>query len=143
MGVNFNYNDVRLGGRLTADVELKQTPSGVSVCAFSLAVNRKYAGADGKREVDFIDCVAWRKTAEFIAKHFRKGSPIFVVGEIQTRSWNDAQGNKRYATEVIVNEAYFIESKADNEASGADSYNPYSDDKQQFEEIPTDEHLPF
>lgn len=139
---NFNFNDVTLGGRLTADVELKQTPSGVSVCAFAVAVNREYS-KDREQETDFINIVAWRQTAEFISKYFRKGSSICIKGKIQTRSWNDAQGNKRYATEVIADKAYFVESKVDNEASGGDSYNPYAGDNQQFEQIPTDEKLPF
>ena len=139
---NFNFNDVTLGGRLTADVELKQTPSGVSVCSFGIAVNREYS-KDGEQGTDFINCVAWRQTAEFIAKYFRKGSSICIKGKIQTRSWNDAQGNKRYATEVVADKAYFVESKVDSQPSDNDSYNPYATDNSQFEEIPTDEKLPF
>lgn len=109
---NFNLNKAILGGRMTADVELKQTQSGVAVCSFSIAVNRRVA-KDAEQQVDFINCVAWRQTAEFIAKYFRKGSSICIVGQIQTRSWQDQQGQKRYATEVIADEAYFVDSKSD------------------------------
>lgn len=109
---NFNFNKVILGGRMTADVELKQTPSGVAVCSFSIAVNRRVA-KDSEQQTDFINCQAWRSTAEFIAKYFRKGSSICIVGQIQTRSWQDSQGNKRYATEVVVDEANFVDSKSD------------------------------
>ena len=110
---NFNINKVILGGRLTADVELKTTPSGVSVCTFGLAVNRKYS-KEGEQATDFINCVAWRTTAEFISRYFKKGSSLCVVGNIQTRSWEDPQTKqKRYATEVIVDEAMFVDSKSD------------------------------
>ena len=109
---NFNLNKVILGGHVTADVELKQTPTGVAVCSFSVAVNRRVA-KDAEQQTDFINCVAWRNTAEFIAKYFHKGSSICIVGQIQTRSWQDQQGNKRYATEVVVDETYFVDSKND------------------------------
>ncbi len=139
---NFNLNKSILGGRLTADPELKQTASGISACTFTIAVNRRYS-KDGQQEADFINCVAWRQTAEFICKYFKKGSSICVSGAIQTRSWNDAQGNKRYATEVVADEAYFVESKVDNDTNGNGSYNPYATQSPQFEEIPTDATLPF
>jgi single-strand DNA-binding protein len=118
---NFNLNKVILGGRLTADVEIKQTPNGVAVCNFSIAVNRKYSN-NSEQQTDFINCQAWRGTAEFIGKYFRKGSAICVVGSIQTRSWNDNNGNKRFATEVIVDEALFVDGK--NDAQGAETANP-------------------
>ena len=131
---NFNLNKVILGGRLTSDVELKQTPQGVSVCSFSVAVNRK--GKDA--QTDFINCQAWRSTAEFVSKFFKKGSSICLVGSIQTRSWTDNNGNKRYATEVIADEAYFVDSKAENDApSFATQPAP------NFEEVANDEDLPF
>lgn len=115
---NFNLNKVILGGRLTADPELKTTPSGVSVCQFSLAVNRKYQ-KEGEQATDFITCVAWRTTAEFISRYFRKGNSICVVGNIQTRSWEDPQTKqKRYATEVIVDEAMFVDSKSETATYG-------------------------
>ena len=106
-------NKVVLGGRLTADVELKQTPSGVSVCSFTLAINRRRTSNDEQQTADFISCVAWRSTAEFISKYFKKGSSICVCGNIQTRHWKDNDGNRHYATEVIVDEAMFVDSKGD------------------------------
>ena len=108
---NFNFNKVILGGRITADAELKQTPSGIAVCSFSIAVNRRVA-KDAEQVADFINCQAWRSTAEFISKYFKKGSSICIVGQIQTRSWQDQQGNKRYVTEVVVDDAHFVDSKA-------------------------------
>ena len=112
-----NLNKVILGGHLTTDPELKQTPAGVSVTSFSIAVNRK-----GKKdETDFINCVAWRTTAEFVCKYFKRGSGICIVGSVQTRSWQDNNGNKRYATEIIADEAYFVDSK--NE-SNTDAFSP-------------------
>lgn len=121
---NFNLNKVTLGGRLCEDPELKSTQSGLSVLSFRLAVNRRTApknadGTVGKPLTDFISCVAWRERAEFIAKYFRKGSSIAVSGAIQTRSFTDQQGNKRYAVEVIADEIYFVDSKAENEARSA------------------------
>ncbi len=116
---NFNLNKVILGGRMTAEPELKQTPSGVMVLSFSIAVNRAYRaktddGQPAQQQADFINCVAWRERAEFISRYFHKGSSICIAGQIQTRTWNDQQGNKRYATEVVVDEAYFVDSKGDN-----------------------------
>lgn len=102
-----NYNNVQLGGRLTAKPELKKTQSGLSVCSFTIAVNRK-ANRD---ETDFINCIAWRTTAEFITKYFDKGAAIFVSGSLQVRQWEDSKGNNRYSTEVIVDNAYFVEGK--------------------------------
>lgn len=107
---NFNFNKSILGGRLTSDPELKKTQNDISVCSFTVAVARK---AD-REKTDFIPCVAWRNTAEFVSKYFKKGSSICVTGEIQVRSWQDNHGNKRYATEVIVAEACFVDSMADN-----------------------------
>ena len=140
---NLNFNKVILGGRLTADVEMKQTPSGVSVCTFSIAVNRK-VGKDAEQKTDFINCVAWRNTADFISKYFKKGSCILVVGNIQNRSWQDNNGIKRYATEVIVDEVNFVDSKSDNGAGpiGGGS-TPYSADVTAFEEMTADDDLPF
>lgn len=115
---NFNFNKVILGGRLTANPEIKQTQSGVPVCSFSLAVNRKYS-KEGQQETDFINCVAWRNTAEFLGKYFHKGSSVCVVGSIQTRSWTDTSNQKRYATDVMVDEVLFVDSK--NEAQGAEN----------------------
>lgn len=115
---NLNLNKVILGGRLTADPELKSTQSGVSVLSFYLAINRK-VGKDKEQQTDFITCQAWRQTAEFINRYFKKGSSICIVGSIQVRSWEDQNGQKRYATEVVVDEAMFVDSK--NEAWGAET----------------------
>ena len=107
---SLNLNKVVLCGRLTADPELKQTQSGVPVVSFTLAINRRYQGrnndaASNQPTADFISVVAWRQTAEFISKYFRKGSSLCVTGSIQTRNWQDQQGQKRYATEVVADEA--------------------------------------
>ena len=132
---NINLNKVILGGRLTADVEQKVTQSGVSVATFSVAVNRKVA-KDAEQKSDFVSCIAWRNTAEFISKYFRKGSSICVIGNIQTRSWTDNNGNKRYATDVVVDEALFVDSKSDN--NGA-----YMPDAYKVEDMSADDPLPF
>ena len=149
---NLNLNKVVLGGRLTNDVELKQTPSGVSVCSFSIAVNRKYS-KEGEQQADFINCQAWRGTAEFISKYFRKGSSICITGAIQTRSWQDQQGNKHYATEVVAEEAMFVDSKGENTTSqqngsqsgftGSQGYMPDAYTQPSFEQVDTDSDLPF
>ena len=145
---NFNINKSILGGRLTADPELKQTASGISACTFTVAVNRKYS-KDGQQEADFINCQAWRQTAEFICKYFKKGSSICIAGAIQTRTWTDNNNQKRYATEVVADEAYFVDGKNDAqqaEPANPAPYNPYANNVQQqanFEPINTDEQLPF
>ncbi len=112
---NFNFNKVILGGRLTADPELKTTPSGISVSSFTVAVNRRFSGKSGEEpQADFINVTAWRQTAEFITRYFRKASSICIVGSIQTRSWTDQQGQKRYATEIVADEAYFVDAKSES-----------------------------
>lgn len=103
-------NSVNLIGRLTRDPELRSTPSGVSACGFTLAVDRNY-GKGEERKADFINCVAWRQTAELVAAYFRKGNMLALEGSIQTRTWDDSDGTRRYATEVVVNRVHFIESK--------------------------------
>lgn len=140
---NANFNKVILAGRLTADVELKATPSGVSVCSFTIAVNRMVA-KDMEQKADFINCVAWRNDAEFISRYFKKGSCILIVGKIQNRSWTDAEGNKRYATEVIVDEAHFVDSKSESGEKGSIGVAPYGgSDTEQFEEMTSEEDFPF
>lgn len=99
-------NKVILMGRLTKDTELKMTPSGVEVVSFTVAVDRKHA-PQGEKKADFINCVAWRNAAKFIHTHFNKGKMINVCGNLQTREWEDSNGQRRYATEVIVEEANF------------------------------------
>ena len=105
---NFNLAMALIGGRLTQDPELKTTLSGVSVCSFTVAVNRK-PGKDGESKADFINCTAWRQTAEFITRYFRKASSICVVGSIQTRSWTDRQGQKQFAVEIVADEVFFVD----------------------------------
>ena len=152
---NFNINKSILGGRLTADPELKQTASGISACTFTIAVNRKYS-KDGQQEADFITCQAWRQTAEFICRYFKKASAICVTGSIQTRSWTDNSGQKRFATDVVVDEAYFVDNKNDAEQpqtppdpsklKGTTAYTPTGyagNTNPSFEEIPNDGQLPF
>ena len=134
---NLNLNKAILGGRLTADPELKLTPQGVPVTSFSIAVNRK--GKDA--QADFITCVAWRQTAEFICRYFKKGSSICISGSIQTRTWNDQQNNKRYATEVVAEEAFFVDSKTEGVASDEPAFQTQSTPK--FEEVAGDDDLPF
>ena len=145
---NFNFNKVILGGRLTSDIELKVTQSGISVCSFSLAVNRK-TGKDQEAKTDFIDCQAWRQTAEFLSRYFKKGSSLCVVGYLQKSEWTDQSGQKRYKVEVVVDESMFVDSKSEaqgSEASGADGYNPYGFNapaEPKFEAVNTDDDLPF
>ena len=146
-----SFNKVILIGNMTADPELKQSTSGVSVCSFNIAVNRKMSK---NNECDFITVVAWRQQAEFVTKYFKKGMPILVCGQLQTRTWTDNQGNKRYATEVVADEVSFV-APASNEQKPATPPNPatfqsgnmpsaYSGvNNPQFEEIPNDGQLPF
>ena len=133
-------NKVILMGRLTADPELKATPSGVMVSKFTLAVPRSYVKQGEERQTDFVNCVAFRSQAEFISKYFSKGSLVVIVGELQSRSWEDSDGNKRSATDVIVNEVHFAESKKKE----ADEEKTYLKDEREgiktdsmFEEVAT------
>lgn len=145
---NFNFNKVMLGGRLTVTPELKQTTAGVPVCSFGLAVNRRFGAKDGNQpQVDFFNVTAWRNTAEFICKYFTKGSSIFVVGTIQNRSWTDAQGVKRYATDVIADEVQFVDSRAEAGANEA-AADPYTQqgaipEPAAMQSVSGDEDLPF
>ena len=104
-----SFNKVILMGNMTADPELKQTTAGTSVCSFSIAVNRRFAKSEqGQQSVDFINIVTWRQSAEFVSRYFKKGNPILVCGQLQTRTWTDNQGAKRYATEVVADEVSFV-----------------------------------
>lgn len=139
------YNKVILIGRLTADLELKQTQNGISVASFSIACNRPY-NKDKEREADFINCVAWRGTAEFISKYFRKGNAIGVDGSIQTRKYTDKNGNNRTATEVLINNAFFVESKTSQGGSQNTTQafaEPVSETIDGFAELGNDDDLPF
>lgn len=141
--MSLNLNKVILAGRLTAVPELKSTPNGLSVTTFSVAVDRR-GGKDDEKKTDFINVVAWRKTAEFVAQYFTKGMPICIIGTIQTRSWTAQDGSKRYATEVIADEAHFVESKNGGQANSTQQYVPDAYTAQpNFEEIGPDDDLPF
>lgn len=140
------FNLVVLTGRLTADPELKTTQSGISVTSFSVAVNRPYRTGE-EQQTDFINVVAWRKTAEFIAKYFKKGNMIGIEGSIQTRKYTDKNGNNRTAFEVVVNNAQFVESKRDSVASQggeqpASFSNAGADDFSDLSDV-SDDDLPF
>lgn len=144
-------NKVILIGRFTRDPELRSTPQGTSTCSFSLAVDRNYQSAGGERQTDFINCVAWRQTAEFISKYFQKGNAICVEGSIQTRSWKDNDGNNRYATDVVVDRTYFVESKKSAQASSYSSAgdqpvfndSPFGNLPDPISPLGTDDDLPF
>ena len=153
---SLNLNKVVLCGRLTADPELKQTQNGVAVVTFTLAVNRRFqsrsADAAGGQQADFISLVAWRQTAEFISKYFKKGSALCVTGSIQTRSWQDQQGQRRYATEVVVDEAMFVDSRNESGSAGytpdayaapAPAFSTPVAEAPNFEELKADDDLPF
>lgn len=154
---NFNFNKVILGGRMTADPELKQTPSGIAVTTFTVAVNRRFGGKnEGEAQADFFNVTAWRQTAEFICKYFKKASSICVMGSLQTRSWVDKDGQKRYATEIVADEAYFVDAKSEMPAVTAqqtapaqgtyipDAYTqPIPQGTPSMQELSADDELPF
>ena len=113
-------NHITLMGRLVRDPELRRTGTGIAVASFRIAVDRDYAPKDGgERKADFIDCVAWRQTGEFISKYFTKGRMIVVDGRLEMRDWTDKEGNKRTSAEVIVDNAYFGDSKRDGDNSNS------------------------
>lgn len=144
------FNLVILTGRLTSDVELKTTPNGVSVCSFSIAVDRRYKQGE-ERQTDFINIVAWRGQAEFISKYFSKGSMIGIEGAIQTRRYQDKDGKNRTAFEVIANNVQFIESKRSEESTEDNSLPTPQNDPlvklqgklEEFTEVTNDDDLPF
>jgi len=119
-------NHITIMGRLTRDPELRRTGSGIAVASFSLAVDRDYSPRDGgERETDFIDCVAWRQTGEFVSKYFTKGRMAVVSGRLQIRSWTDKEGNKRRTAEVVADNVYFGDSKRDDQGGSSYSGNSY------------------
>jgi single-strand DNA-binding protein len=144
-------NNVVLMGRLVATPELRSTGTGISVTSFTIAVERSFAKAGEQRQADFIDCVAWRQTADFISRYFQKGSMIAVTGNIQTRNYEDKNGNKRKAVEVVVENASFCGSKAETgSVSGYSAPAPAAPapsfatgSESDFEEIIEDDDLPF
>ena len=147
-------NSICLMGRLTGDPELKTTQSGVSVTSFSVAVDRAYRSKDQERQTDFINCVAWRQTAEFISRYFRKGQRIALQGSLQSRRYTANDGSQRTVYEVVVDNAFFCESKG-GQTAGAPNYDSQIPQVSEarpafstantgdFEEILTDEDLPF
>ena len=138
------YNKAIIMGRLTADPELRQTQNGHSVTSFSVAVDRPFMGKDGNKEVDFLEVVAWRGTAEFICKYFTKGNPILVDGSIQTRQYTDKEGNDRRVWEIVAEQVRFTESKK-SEVSDfkSKSQNQNTEDAADFAEVDDDGDLPF
>lgn len=131
-------NKVILMGRLTKKPILEATPSGVSVTKFTLAVDRNYVKQGEERYADFISCVAWRGTAEFINKYFDKGQLMALVGSVQTRTWDDDEGKRHYVTEVVADEVSFAGGKV-NTPTEAEK----KEDKPDFEETDDDKDLPF
>ena len=120
-------NKIVIMGRLTRDPEIRYTQSQLPVASFTLAVDRDFTGKDGgEKQTDFIDCVAWRSTAEFVSKYFRKGSMAVAAGRLQLRDWEDKEGNKRRSAEVVVDNIYFGESKKDNGNAGGYQQNTYA-----------------
>lgn len=149
-------NVVVLMGRLVSDPELRHTPNDVPVTSFTIAVNRRFSKPGEERQTDFIDIVAWRQTADFICKYFRKGQMIAIEGSIQTRIYQDKDGNKRKAFEIIANNAQFTESKKDGSNSGFNlkeegiteknnmDFSAYSNgEDNDFQTIESDDDLPF
>lgn len=155
--MSLNLNKVILGGRVASEPEQKQTPSGVSVVTYSMAVDRRFTPEGKERETDFFRVTAWQSTAEFIARYFHKGDAICIVGRIQNRSWTDQSGQKHYMTDIIADEANFVESKKDRPAAGdgqasvsgaaamppPTAYTTPGASGVRFENIQTDEDLPF
>lgn len=129
-------NQCQLMGRLTRDPELKTTPQGTSVVSFTLAIDRRF----NREKADYVNIIAWRQTAEFVAKHFTKGQRVAIVGSIQTRTWEDNDGGKHKAVEVIADSVYFADAKKD---SAAGSYAESAMMSGNFEELGEDEDLPF
>lgn len=155
------FNKAILIGRLTADPELKQTNTGTYVLNFQIAVDRRFRGQDGERKADFISIVCWRQQAEFVSKYFHKGDAIGIDGNIQTRNYEDRQGNKRTAVEVVADNVFFVGGRGNNNGGGsyasAQTFAPpvapasapaapvaySSGSPSDFEEVETDNDLPF
>jgi len=148
-------NKIFIMGRLTRDPELRRTQNGTAVAGFALAVDRDYKNADGTKETDFIEVVAWRSSAEFVSKYFTKGRMAIVEGRLQIRDWTDKDGNKRRNAEVVADNVYFGDSKKEGDSSGG-SYGGSSGGYKaagkavdvepgegEFAEIEDEEDLPF
>jgi single-strand DNA-binding protein len=132
------FNKAILIGRLTAEPELKQTQSGVSVTQFTIACDRRFKNKNGEKQADFITIVAWRQAAEFIVKYFGKGDPIGIEGSIQTRNYEDKQGQKRTAFEVVADNVFFVGNKREKAEEDYSQESPAG-----FEEVSYDGDLPF
>jgi single-strand DNA-binding protein len=131
-------NKIFIMGRLTRDPELRRTQNGTAVTSFTLAVDRDFKNADGTKDTDFIDVVAWRTTAEFVSKYFSKGRMAVVEGRIQVRDWQDKDGNRRKSVEVVADNVYFADSKRDSKPQESRTV-----DDQEFDEIEDDGDFPF
>ncbi len=137
-------NRIVIMGRLTRDPELRYTQSQTPVASFTLAVDRDFSGRDGaEKQTDFIDCVAWRSTAEFASKYFTKGRMAVACGRLQLRDWTDRDGNKRRSAEVVVENMYFGDSKKEGQNSAPEAYGSQYPDSPGFTEIEDDGELPF
>ena len=135
-------NNVILSGRLTKDPEFSTTNNGISLCRFSIAVERKFANDDGEKEADFINIVTWRGLADNCNKFLRKGNKINVMGSLQTRTYDAQDGSKRYVTEVVANEVEFLSSKSENENKNPTESQKKQETMQKFEPI-SESNLPF
>lgn len=143
-----SFNKVILIGNLVDDPELKQTPNGVPVTNFRIAVARRFQNKDGQQEADFINVVCWRQSAEFVKRYFNKGRSILVCGSLQSRTWTDNNNQKRYTLEVVADEVSFVDRKPDSQIPSGNQMSapaPYSSASEgiSFEEMSTDDDLPF
>ena len=129
-------NKIIVMGRMVRNPELRRTNSGTAVASFTIACDRDFKSDGGEREADFIECVAWRNTAEFVSKYFTKGRMAVVSGRLQTRNWTDKEGNKRKATEIVAESVYFGDSKREELQS-------YAAPQESFAELPDDGEIPF
>lgn len=136
-------NKVILQGNLVETPTLQQTPSGVEVCTFKIAVGRRFAKDNSEVKADFFTCVAWRGLAEFVSKYFTKGKAIIVVGNLQNRSYTAQDGQKRYVTEVVAEECTFCGNKEQGANDGTPMINTSDPTEDGFVEVPSDEDLPF
>ncbi len=136
-------NKVILIGRLTRDPELRYTAAGnIPIAKFTLAIDRRFSRASEEKQTDFLQVVAWDRTAEFCSKYFHKGQQVSVVGRIQVRTWDDAEGRKHYITEVVAEEAYFADSKRDYDTYAAASHEAVQENESAFHSM-DDKELPF
>lgn len=129
-------NKIIVMGRMVRNPELRRTNTGTAVASFTIACDRDFKSEGGERDADFIECVAWRNTAEFVSKYFTKGRMAVVSGRLQTRNWTDKEGNKRNATEIVAESVYFGDSKREELQS-------YAAPQESFAELPDDGEIPF